>query len=186
MPAIIDTSHDYFLLRENKKSRLNQKIRTIDLYERNRINHIDLNKFKEEFRSNPEFNQFHRLFKNAFYLVSTGKPSGLSGLPDEKSLRAMMDAYKEVIFSLPNYQAILFLLFYGADEPDETIINLLKGLYFELAELEQESDPLKQLLTQLEEHQPSDPQSLTNEIYASNCNIFGRLSTENNFINLVN
>jgi hypothetical protein len=185
-PAIFDASHDYFLRRENKRSRLNEKIRTIDQFDRNKINHVDLEKFREEFRSNPEFRQHYRIFKHVYYLVSTGKQSGLSGLPDEKSLRAMMDAYKEVMFGLPNYQSVLFLLFYGADEPDETIIGLLKGLHPELAELEQDSDPLKRLLDQLEEHQPANNQDLTNEEYASNCSLFAGLSVKDNFINMVN
>lgn len=185
-PAIFDASHDYFLRRENKRTRLNEKIRTIDQFDRNKINHVDLEKFREEFRSNPEFRQHYRIFKHVYYFVSTGKQSGLSGLPDEKSLRAMMDAYKEVIFGLPNYQAVLFLLFYGADEPDETIISLLKGLHPELAELEQDSDPLKQLLDQLGEHHPANNQDLTNEVYASNCSLFAGLSVKDNFINMVN
>jgi hypothetical protein len=184
--GIFDASHDYFSGREDKRSRLNEKIRTIDQFERNSTNHVDLNTFREEFRSNPEFNRFHRVFKNAYYLASTGKPSGLTGLPDEKSLRAMMDSYKEAIFSLPNYQAILFLLFYGAEEPDETIISLLKGLHPELAGMEQDSEALQRLISQLNDHLPADPSALTDDVYTSNSNLFTHLSTEKNFINLVN
>jgi len=185
-PAIFDTSHDYFLRRENKKSRINEKIRTIDQFERNRINHVDLHKFWEEFRSNPEFDRFHRVFRQAYYLASTGKPSGLSGLPDEKNLRAMMDEYKEVIFSLQNYRAILFLLFYGADEPDETILSLLKGLHPELVETGQDSDQLKNLVSQLEEHQPANAEELADEVYASNNRLFSLLASRGNFLNMLN
>jgi hypothetical protein len=186
IPAILDASHDYFSRRETRKTRLNEKIRTIDLFGRNKINHVDLGKFREEFRSNLEFNQFHQVFKNAYYLVSTGKPSGLSGLPDEKTLRTMMDDFKTVMFRLPNFQSILFWLFYGAEEPDETIIDLFKGLHPELAELEQDSVVLKRLISQLNEHLPADQAELTDDVYASNSNLFTHLSTENNFINLVN
>jgi hypothetical protein len=183
---IADASQDYFAKREDQKARINEKILTIDRFERQRVNHIDLNIYREEFRSHPEFNRFHRVFKQAYYLASTGKPSGFSGLPDESDLRTAMEIFKASIFSLSGYQAMLFLLFYGAEEPDETIVSLFRELHLELAGMEPDSAVMEILVDQLNAHLPADPAELADDIYASNTSLFARLSAEKIFTNLAN
>ncbi|MCU0363713.1 MAG: hypothetical protein MUE32_10175, partial [Bacteroidales bacterium] len=157
---ILDQASDYFSGRAAKRERLNEKIRTIDLFQRKRINHIDLNIFREEFRTRDEFQRYHKLFRLVYYFTEKGKASGLSGLQDEKLLRGMMDTYKDVVFSLPNYQAILLLLFYGAEETEDKIITLFKELGPELSELEIDSTGTLSLKDQLDEHKPEDTEQV--------------------------
>jgi hypothetical protein len=181
---IADSSNEYFTEREFKNEKLNEKIRTIDLYHRNQDNHIDLDIYQEEFHTLSELTQYGLIFKQTFYFTSIGKYSALTGLPDEELLRESMASYKRELYRLQNIQVIFFLLFYGSDEPDEVLIELIKNLYSELMESGQ-SQGLKTVLTeQIEEYESLDPTLLTKELYQTNCLLFDILSRENSFTKL--
>ena len=171
---LTDEANEYFFQRESKKEILNKKIRTVDLYRRDHIDHIDLSIYKEEFHTIPEFTQYHEVFKYVFYFITTGKISALSGLPDEKLLKDLMGSYKNELFKLPRYQSILLLLFYGTDEAEENIINLLKDLCSELSESEQAIDFTKQL----REYGPQNRAELESEMYKANHTLFNNFSID--------
>jgi hypothetical protein len=185
IPELLDTANEYLKKRESKNETLNEKIRTIDLYRRGLLGYLDLSIFKEEFRSIHEFKQYYRIFKYVFFFTTTGKPSALSGLPDEKMLRTLMDHYKDGLFSLPEYQAILILLFYGSDEPGEIIIELMKSLYQELMQQDPAGESPVELTRQLKEKTPGNEMALTDEIYSSNEALFNHLSSEMDFIKMI-
>jgi hypothetical protein len=176
---------DYFIRRDRKAETLNKKIKTIDLYQRNLIRTVELSLFREEFREHPEFTKYHRVFKYVLYFTATGKFSALSGVPDEKIMRILMQAYKKELFKLSSYHVLLILLFYGSDEPEETIINLLNSLRLELDEPGPEDEPGNGLLQLLSNNAFLDKEGLTNEIYKSNCDLFSHFSDEKSFINMM-
>lgn len=184
--AIIDASNEYLTKKESQDKKLNEKLLIIDRFERGQSNHVDLNKFREEFRSHNEFHKYRRLFMISYYLVSQGKASRFTGLLDEMELRMMMGSYKNIILELEHLQALLIFLFYAAEEPEESIIGLLLGLHSELPRLDPKPDFLKKLIDQMNDHVPSDPSQLADELYASNGNLFMLMSEDNYFINFVN
>jgi hypothetical protein len=186
LQKLLDKANSYFTGREEKNLQLNKKIQTIDLYRRNSINHIDLNLYKEEFHSVPEFTQNHRIFKNVFYLTTVGKSSGLSGLPDEALMRELMTIYKDKLYKLPGYRTIPFLIFYGSDEPAETIITLLKNLYSELMSDTHNVESLNELTAHAKDFIPENETGLTNEIYKTNQSLFDIFTNEKSFINMIN
>jgi hypothetical protein len=186
LPVILDSSNEYYTQRDSKKEKLNIKIRTVDLFQKNNLKAVDLSKFLEEFNTVEEFHLFHKIFKYVIYFSSIGKPSALTGLPDEKLLRNMMEIYKNEIFKLTNYQAILLLLFYASDEPGEIIVYLLNHLHIELKEMDQHSESSLNLLQQLERYAPHDRTGLTKELYKSNRILFDNLTQEGNFNTLIN
>jgi len=182
--AFLDIANDYFIKRNLKIDTLNKKIRTIDLYQRNIIKTVELNFFREEFRAIPDYTKYHQVFKYVLYFTTMGKFSALSGLPDEKVLRALMQTYKTELFKLPGYQVILLLLFYGSDEPEEVILTLINSLRTELSDPGQ--DGLANDFThRLGDFDLRDSTGLTNEIYKSNCTLFNSFSNEKSFINLM-
>ncbi len=185
IPELLDDAHDYLAQRETKKELLNLKIRTVECYRLDSLKYIDLKVFKEEFRTVPEFRQYYKIFRYLFYLSGVGKPSALSGLPDEKSMRILLETYKEELYNLPSFQAILILLFYGSDEPAESLIRLMKSL--EQESVQQDSDPgnAPDLIRQIRESAPEDEASLTNELYSTNTTLFRQISAEKNFINII-
>jgi len=185
IPELLDAAHDYLIKRESKKEKLNEKISTIDLYRRDSLGFLDLKIFHEEFHSIPEFRQYYRIFKYVFYFTAVGKPSALAGLPDEKMMRTLMEIYKVGLYTLPKYQAILLLLYYGSDEPGEIIINLMKSLHQELLQQDTATESIAELTRQLQENTPDDYSSLKNEIYETNKVLFNRFSTDKNFTNLI-
>lgn len=87
---ILDHSNNYFVQRETKKERMNIKIQVIDRYQRKTIFVPDLSAFQSEFRSINEFKNSHLIFKNIYYLTVTGKPSSLTGIPDEKIFKSIL------------------------------------------------------------------------------------------------
>ena len=182
---LLDTANDYLVQRELKKEKLNTKIRTIDLFQRDSLDFLDLNFFKEEFQTVPEFKQFYRIFKYVFYFTATGKPSALSGLPDEKMMRSLMEIYKDELFSLKKLYAILLLLYYGSDEPGETIISLLYSLKQELQQLDIPAESAGELAQQLLEQTPQDETALINEIYNANRGLFIQLSAKKTFVTMI-
>jgi len=185
IPELLDAAQDYLVKRESKKEKLNVKIRTIDLYRRDLLNYLDLNIFKEEFHTIPEFKQYYRIFKYVFYFIAVGKPSALSGLPDEKLMRKLMEIYKAELYALPQFRAILLLLYYGSDEPGEIIISLLKNLLQELLQQNPPDESIGELTNQLRENIPVDDSSLINEIYTTNKSLFHRFSAEKNFNKMI-
>ena len=185
IPELLDAAHDYLAKRELKKENLNAKIRTIDLYRRVSLSYLDLNIFKEEFRTIPEFRQYYRIFKYIYYFISAGKPSALAGLPDEKTMRALLEIYKIGIFGLPKNQALLLLLFYGSDEPVEIIINLLKSLEQELLQLDPDSEFFGDADCLDKYTIPGDETTLKNEIYNTNKVLFSYFDAKKTFTNLI-
>ena len=185
VPELVDAAHDYLLQREEKKEMLNKKIRAVDSYIRHSLNYLDLNIFKEEFRAIDEFKKHFRIFKYIFYFASAGKPSSLSGLPDEKTLRSLMEIYKEVLFDLPRHNAILNLLFYGTDEPNDLIISLLNSLSLELESQDSDSVSGAELTKQLKENLPANVTTLKEAIYNTNKTLFNRFSADTNFTQLI-
>lgn len=185
IPELLDVAHEYLAQREQKKQKLNEKIRAIDLYRRASLNYLDLNVFKEEFRTIPEFRQYYRIFKYIFYFTSVGKPSALSGLPDEKKMRSLIEIYKSGLYTLSKFQAILFLLFYGSDEPVEIIINLLKCLKQELLQQDMDAETTGDLRTELQISTPDNEIRLKDEIYKTNRGLFTCFSNDTNFTNLI-
>jgi hypothetical protein len=186
IPQLFDLANYYFVQRDKKKEKLNKKIFNIDLFIRNSVNHIDLELYQEEFHSVPEFTQFHRIFKNVFYLTTVGKSSGLAGLPDEELMRGLMKTYKDNLFKLPGYRIIPFLIFYGSDEPDETIITLIKSLYSELRSEAHDPESLKELTETAKDHVPENIPGLTDGIYKTNQSLFELFSNEEAFVNMIN
>ncbi len=186
IPELLDAAHDYLAKRELKKENLNAKIRTIDLYRRASLNYIDLNIFREEFRSIPEFRQHYLIFNHVYYFISAGKPSALAGLPGEKTMRALLEIYKTRLFDLPQNQALLLLLFYGSDEPAEIIVNLLNCLEQELLQLEPNSESIGngKGLT-LKNAVPSDKDTLKDEIYKTNKKLYSNLEADNIFTKMI-
>lgn len=178
---ISDLAHEYFRQRELKKIQLNEKIRTIDRYHRNKNNHIDLDIYQEEFKTLIEFTENSLTFKQTFYFASIGKLSALTGLPDEKLLKESMNIFKKKLDKLQNIQVIFFLLFYGSDEPSQVMIELIKNLYLELKESPQNQRLVSQLFDPLEKHESLDQSALTNKLYQTNCLLFDILSKESSF-----
>jgi hypothetical protein len=185
IPELLDAAHDYLEGRELKKQTLNLKIRAIDMYCRDSQSSLDMSVFKEEFRTVTEFMQLHLLFKYVFYFSSVGKPSALNGLPDEKNLRTLMGIYKEKLFGLPQYRAILFLLYYGSDEPDYALVELMKGLGTELHELASTDGGAKELARQLQENAPENVSLFGDEMYKTNKALLVQLNGENDFLKMI-
>ncbi|MCD4698862.1 MAG: hypothetical protein K8S16_21735 [Bacteroidales bacterium] len=181
---IADQANEYFTKRESKNEKLNEKIRTIDLYHRNQVNHIDLDVYREEFKTLSEFTLYDLIFKQTFYFTSIGKYSVLTGLPDEELLRESMAAYKRELYQINNIRVIFFLLFYGSDEPDQIIIELVNDLYSELKGSGQCFNLTSKLTEQLNEFYSLDQSVLTNELYQTNSHLFDILSKENSFTKL--
>ncbi len=185
VPELLDVAHEYLLQRELKQKKLNEKIRVIDLHRRGSLNYLDIRVFKEEFRTIPEFRQYNCIFKYEFYFTTVGKPSALTGLPDEKRMRSLMELYKEGLYRLPNYQAILFLLFYGSDEPSTIILSLLATLKQELQQLSTPGEGSPELKRLLQQAFPADENELISELYKTNRELFDRFTTENDFVQMI-
>ena len=185
IPELLDAAHDYLSKRELKKANLNAKIRTVDLYRRSSLSYLDLNVFKEEFRTIPEFRQYYRIFKYVYYFTSVGKPSALSGLPDEKTMRSLLEIYKTGLFDLPKNHALLYLLFYGSDEPVGIIINLLKSLEQELIQLEQDAEPFGYSDSLFENTFQDAEATLKDKIYGTNKVLFSYFDADKTFTNLI-
>lgn len=183
MPALLDAAHDYLANRESMREKLNTKIRMVDLFQRNLVKVVDLKIFPEEFRTMTEFSKFHLVFKYVYYFTAAGKPSSLSGLPDETAMRQLLDIFKKELFSLPEYRAILILLFYGSNEPEEIIIGLLKTVSAELSDPEQNPGQAFRLAQNLQDSIPADHTGFTNEVYEANGSLFSSFIAEPTFIN---
>jgi DNA-directed RNA polymerase specialized sigma24 family protein len=180
---IADKANDYFIKREAKKEKLNKKIRTIDLYHRKHVNHIDLETYKEEFRTIPEFTRYNPIFRYVFYFTSVGKFSALTGLPDSGEMKKLMGSFKNELNKLYNYRQILLLLFYGSNEPEEIILTLLKNLYSELAVTDINAD--SNFIQQLGENLLQNKEVMVEELYETNHILFTNFSVEENFLNLI-
>ena len=185
IPELLDTAHVYFLKRESMKEKLNEKIRMIDLFQRNVLKTVDLEIFTEEFRSMTEFSRNHMIFKYVFYFASAGKLSALNGIPDEKLMKTLMEIYKKELFNLQEYQAILILLYYVSNEPCEIIITLLKNICAEWSGPYQYPTQLNKMALQLLEPFHKDHNSLTNLIYKTNGCLFQSFSSEKIFLNAI-
>jgi hypothetical protein len=184
--VIFDKASGYLEDRESKTVKLNEKIRVISSYrESANLWKVDLGIFREEFRTNDDFKRFHQVFRYLVYLSYTGKSANLAGLPDEKLLRDMMGIYKNGLSLLPGYKSLIFLFYYGSEEPGNIIINLLNNLSNELAGLDQNPEAVRHLVSQLENNSPSDASDLTNKIYETNCTLFSHFSGEKDFLNMI-
>lgn len=181
----MDASHEYFRKREEKKEKLNEKIITIDFYQKKIIRTIALEMFREEFACMTEFTQFNPVFKQGYYFFSTGKPSALAGLPDEKHLRELMESFKNGLYQIRSIQAILLLLYYGSDEPADSIIRLLKSLRSELKEPDQNTEASSDLAKQLESINLDGESALIRELYTSNKSLYMNLSLQPHFKTLI-
>ncbi|MFZ4414347.1 MAG: hypothetical protein ACOYOV_14785, partial [Bacteroidales bacterium] len=133
----------------------------------------------------PEFRQYYRIFKYVYYFSSVGKPSALSGLPDEKMMRAMFEIFKTGLFDLPQNQALLQLLFYGSDEPVEIIINLLKSLEQELMQLEHDPESIIEANNRKKNAFPCEEATLKDEIYNTNKKLFKYFEADKKFTYLI-
>ncbi|NVO19570.1 MAG: hypothetical protein HXX13_07710 [Bacteroidetes bacterium] len=182
---ILDNAHEYLVLRESKKEQLNEKIRTIDLYNRSSLPYLNLGIFKEEFRSIPEFRQNRNIFNTMFYFASTGKPSALAGLPDEKPLRDLLEIFKTALFSLKQLKAIHLLLFYGSDEPRQAVLQLFSHLLVELNHSNGENREGYELVKQLTESGNMDEEWLSNDLYSTNRILFSKFSDIKDFMNIL-
>lgn len=181
-----DKATVYLNDRESKTNRLNEKIRAIASFRQSAmIWKVDLGIFREEFRNIDDFKKFHQVFRYLFYLSYTGKPSSLAGLPDEKLLRRLMDIFKYGLFGLPGLKSLVFLFYYGSDEPGNAIINILKDLRNELAEADQYQEGASHLAGQLDKETPFSEPDLSNKIYETNCRLFSHFTSEKEFINLI-
>jgi hypothetical protein len=170
---IFDKATGYLSGRTFKTGKLNDKFRTITTYIETPMKwKIDLGIFREEFRSLDDFVKFHRVFRFLIYFSYCGKPSAMAGSPDEKSMREMLEAFKKILFSIPEYQTLLFLFYYGSEEPEKTIVSYLQNLSRELMDLGQNPEPASFLSAQLEKNSPVDESDLQNKIYETNCNLF--------------
>lgn len=181
VPELLDSAQEYLSRRQAKTQFLNCKISCIDLYRRSSLPYLDLSCFREEFRSIPEFRQYHLLFLTLFYFVSTGKASSLTGLPDETRLRQQMQSYKEVILGRGAGKALLFLLYYGSDEPSDIIRHLLESLIKE-PEVNQGNQNTPGSSKGIAEWIPADNTSLTDLLYTINRTYFEDLRIKPAFI----
>lgn len=155
---------------ESKEHKLNQKLMAITQFI-SRKSDVDLNIFKEEFRSQEEFRGMGIVFRNVLYLVSLGKASNISGLPEEPLLREKHASLKSSLFNLEKVEVILYLLFYASMEPEYGIQQLLIALKEEMTGIENDLN-FRFLL------KPSD---LKNDMYSVNQRLFGLLDKENLF-----
>jgi len=176
IPQFLDSSHEYFVKREEKKKRLNEKIRMVDRYEKGENRAIDLLMFSEEFSDLKEFMKYHTLFKLVFYFITIGKPSALAGLPEEKVLREHLEAFRKGLFQIPGICTLLLLLYYGSDEPSGTINPILTSLAKELKELDQKNDTADRLVQQLESAKLNNELTFNDEINAANKSLFKELA----------
>ena len=184
--VIYDKATVYLEERQSKTGRLSEKLRIISSFRRSPdLWKVDLGIFREEFRTHEEFRKFHLVFSYLVYLSYTGKPSNLAGLPDENPLRDLMDIYKDGMFALSAYQSLFFLFFYNSDEPENIIIRLLKELYHELSEPDQNAEYVAKLATQLGKNSPADESDLINKIYETNCILFSHFTREKDFLHLI-
>lgn len=183
IPSFLDASSSYFAQRDEKKEMINRKIRAIHLYERTSHTKMDLEMFREEFGSDTDFSRYYPVFKYMYYFISTGKSSSLAGLADEKSLREMMELFKKDLFSLPSFQTLCLLLFYGSDEPAGIITSLMQSLLTELDEPAQETS---ELTRHLSEFFSTGTASLSKEIYNANNSLFRTMTEDTPFIKHIN
>jgi hypothetical protein len=185
LPFVHDLAREYFIRRDLKSEALNKKARTIDYYQRNIIKTFDLGIFREEFRTLPEYTRNYQVFKYVLYFTAMGKYSALKGLPNEKIMRLLMQSYKQGLFSLPKYQIMLILLFYGSDEPGEVLVDLLNAFHSEKYDPVSPDESGREQAVQPDFFNFRDKDGLTNEIYHSNCNLFSHFSDEKSFLNLM-
>lgn len=184
IPELIDTAGDYLRQCESKKILLNAKILTIDRYRRSMLKFPDLKLFSEEFRSIPEFKQHYHIFRYTFYFAAAGKTSSLTGLPDEKKMKELMENYKRRLEQIACFGILILLLFYGTDEPVSNIILLLEKLSGELLQLEPSSLSDERLRQQLRAHLPDNEEGLADDLYQTNQTLFRLLSREECFAKL--
>jgi hypothetical protein len=181
LPEFIDETEGYFRSREQKKEKLNLKIRNLDWYLKNQISQPDLTVFKEEFRSHQEFYRLFRIFRNVFYLSGIGKPSTLVGLPDEKSTRKSLELFRKKLFELSGIQVTLFMLYYSTDETEESIVNLIRCLINELCEQKSDVNDVYRLTDKMLFYNDEDKAELCNILYQTNNSLFEQLLKEPDF-----
>ena len=183
---VYDQASAYLEERKSRVKKLNEKIKYVSLYRKIKIDQqIRLDLFQEEFRTREEFETYHQIFKHLFYLSSAGRSSSLAGLPDEKHLRALMDLYKAGLFALKGPQSLLYLFYYGSEEPENTMITLLEDLHEELSTIDQNQGSVMHLTEQLSTFHLADTTDLTNKLYETNRDLFGHLLTNTGFISMI-
>ncbi|MFH1118909.1 MAG: hypothetical protein V1775_03745 [Bacteroidota bacterium] len=181
LPEFIDETEEYFRCRELKKEKLNLKIRNLDWYRRNQISQPDLTIFKEEFRSQQEFNKLFRIFSRVFYLSGIGKPSTLVGQPDEKSTRKSLELLRKKLFELSGIHVILYMLYYGSDETEESIVNLIRSLRNELFDQKNDFIEAYHSLDQMLSSNDENRTVLSDILYQLNNSLFEQLLNEPDF-----
>ena len=173
LPMLYDKAAEYLAQRNAKNQRINKKLRFIDRYKHTgEVQAVDIGLFVEEFRTENEFTQFCLTFSTMYYLATVGKPSQVSGLTDEGTLREQLAKFKEMLFGLPNSASIAYLIYYATGEPAEVMLKVFAELYVEYHDIEKEQQGVSALKNQLSELLAWKDEDLKNQLYKTNQHLF--------------
>lgn len=172
---VTDAAYDYHKKCEAKLRFFNRKIRVLISGKDDPGQDIPMDIFREEFTDNIDFQAYRQEILDILYLVQAGKAGSLKGIPDEAALRRKMSSFRQLLRTLEPHHEVMYLLYYGSDEPPETIVNLLKELAVELAKEDPEERGVFNCGIHLN-NIPSDTEELTNRLRIINTYFFSTLS----------